>query len=59
VAAASKKELGIDVELIDGAKGEFTVLVDGRPIVRKGESLPAADEIVAAVRKEMPAHAGR
>jgi len=34
------KESGVDVELIDGERGEFTVLMDGREVLRKGDSLP-------------------
>jgi hypothetical protein len=44
------------VELVDGNRGELTVSADGRVVARKGEALPAIDEVVAAVRKE--AHVG-
>jgi hypothetical protein len=37
------------VEVIDGQRGELTVLVDGREVVRKGDSLPSVDEVKAAV----------
>jgi hypothetical protein len=55
VADALRKEAGVNVEVIDGARGEFTVLVDGQVVAQKGESLPAADEVLAAVRKASPA----
>jgi hypothetical protein len=52
VADALRKEPGLDVQLIDGAKGEFAVQVDGREVAHEGgESLPSADEVVNAVRK--------
>jgi hypothetical protein len=37
------------VEVIDGQRGELTVLVDGREVFRKGDSLPPIDEVKAAV----------
>jgi hypothetical protein len=42
------------VQLVDGNRGEFTVLVDGRVVAQKGESLPAIGEVVAAVKKQAP-----
>jgi hypothetical protein len=52
VADALKKEPGFQVELVDGQKGEFTVLVDGREVVRKkGDSLPDVQEVLSAVRQ--------
>jgi hypothetical protein len=55
VAAALKSEPGLQVEETDGNHGEFTVLVDGREVIRKGNSLPGVDEVVAAVKKAVPA----
>jgi hypothetical protein len=59
VAAKIRKELGIEVDEVSGHYGEFTVLVDGEPVVR-GEPiavafawLPAADRIVAIVRERL------
>jgi len=46
-----KKEPGVQAEVIDGGRGEFTVLVDGKEVARKGETMPSADEVLAAVRK--------
>jgi hypothetical protein len=54
VAAALKKDRGYQVELIDGGKGEFNVSVDGREVIRKGESLPEVEEVVGAVRNAVP-----
>jgi hypothetical protein len=50
VAASLRKEPGLEVQVIDGAKGEFTVSVDGREVVRKGDTLPSVEEVLAAVR---------
>jgi hypothetical protein len=59
VAAKIRKELGVEVEEVSGAYGEFTVLVDGHEI-RRGNPLatvfaivPPAAEIVAAVRERL------
>jgi hypothetical protein len=53
-----RKEPGVEVELIDGNRGEFTVSLDGHMIAQKGESLPDAEKVVAAVRKAQPVAAG-
>ena len=45
-----RREPDTQVEVVDGGKGEFTVTVDGREVARKGESLPDAGQIIAAVR---------
>jgi hypothetical protein len=50
VAAALKRNGGLDVSVVDGQKGEFTVLVDGREVLRKGEQLPSVEQVVAAVQ---------
>jgi hypothetical protein len=36
--------------MVDGGKGEFTVLVDGRPLPQKGEQMHSAEDVIAAVR---------
>jgi hypothetical protein len=58
VAASLKNERGVQVDVVDGAKGEFTVLVDGHEVARKGEALPPVEEVLAAVRKAGQASAG-
>jgi predicted Rdx family selenoprotein len=59
VAAELRKEPGLDVELVDGGKGEFTVLVDGRKVAEKrGETMPDPDEIKVAVRNAGQQFAG-
>ena len=56
MAATIRKELGIDVDEVPGAYGEFSVLVDGVPIRRANPIavafavIPPAREVVAAVR---------
>jgi hypothetical protein len=55
VAAALQKIPGLDVRLVNGAKGEFTVLVDGHEVIRKGEQLPSVNEAVKAVKEAAPA----
>jgi len=51
VAAELRKEPELQVDVVDGSKGEFTVAVDGEEVARKGESLPEINEVVAAVRR--------
>jgi hypothetical protein len=51
VADALKREPGVQVKLEDGAKGEFTVLIGGQPMPKKGDDMPAVDEVLSAVRK--------
>jgi hypothetical protein len=59
VAASLRQEPGVEVDVIDGARGEFTVIADGREIVRKdGDDLPAVDRVLAAVREAAGQTAG-
>jgi hypothetical protein len=51
VAAALKQIEGLDVEVVNGARGEFTVLVDGHEVARKGEELPGVEQVVTAVKE--------
>jgi hypothetical protein len=37
--------------MVEGAHGELTVLVDGREVARKGQSMPSDEEVLTAVRK--------
>jgi hypothetical protein len=40
------------VELVDGNRGELTVLVDGREVARKGLFFkPSAEQVLTALRK--------
>jgi hypothetical protein len=47
------------VEESTGARGEFSVLVDGRVVARKEQSLPSVEDVVQAVRKAAPQEAGQ
>jgi hypothetical protein len=53
-----RQEPDTQVEVVDGRKGELTVLVDGREVARKGEHMPTADQVRAAVARPQPAPAG-
>ena len=54
MVAALESEGDVRVEVVDGAKGEFTVEADGRRIATlKGEMLPTADEVVNAVQSNV------
>ena len=58
MADALRKEPGVEVELVDGDRGEFTVLVDGRVVARKGLLFkPSVEKVLAAVRQAGPAAA--
>jgi hypothetical protein len=60
LAAALKQEPGVEVELLDGDRGELTVLVDSRVVAKKGLfSKPSVEKVLAAVRGTAPAGAGR
>jgi hypothetical protein len=58
VAARLKRELGIEVEKIHGAYGEFKVLVDGKVVIDGGALgalgiLPGVRRVVRAVREAL------
>jgi hypothetical protein len=56
VVAALKNEEDVQVQVVDGAKGEFTIEVDGRKVATpKGEMLPTTDEVVSAVQSNVGA----
>jgi hypothetical protein len=44
------------VEVVDGSRGELTVLVDGRAVAKKGLLFkPSVERVLAAVREAEPA----
>jgi hypothetical protein len=45
------------VELVDGERGQLTVLVNGREVASKDDTPPSVDEVKAAVEKAAPATA--
>jgi hypothetical protein len=55
VAAQVKNDLGFDVQLVDGSKGEFSVLVDDVPLIQRDHtSLPSVEEVEAAIMNTVP-----
>jgi len=51
VAALIKQETGIDAEIVEGGRGEFTVWVDAETVAAKDASgFPVDEEALAAVR---------
>jgi hypothetical protein len=56
LAAALRQEPGVEVELVDGNRGELTVLVDGKVVAKKGLFFkPSVQKVLAAVREATPA----
>ena len=53
-AASIKQELGIEAELIEGGRGEFTVWVDDKLVAEKGWiRFPSDEKIVESVRQAL------
>ena len=51
MAEEIKAELGIDASVIEGARGEFSVRVDGKIVAEKSsDDFPSPDACVAAIR---------
>src|SRR5438552_2155192 len=51
VVAELKRDPDLNVKVVDGAKGAFTVEVDGRTVSKlTGEMMPTVEEVVTAVR---------
>ncbi len=52
MAAAIKDELGLDSELSEGGRGEFTVWVGDAVVAKKDmQGFPSDEDALAAVRK--------
>lgn len=52
--AALREELGIEVELVRGHGGIYTVAVDGEVVARKGPAgFPDDDEVVREVARRL------
>jgi len=59
VAADLRKDSTVRVNVVDGAKGEFSVEVDGRAVnAKSGESLRDASDLAAEIRGAGTASAG-
>ena len=55
VEAILKKEPGLQVEVVDGGKGEFSVQVDGRTVSKpRGGTMPDVNEVLSAVKHHHP-----
>ena len=54
-----RKEPGVEVEVVDGERGELTVQVDGRTVAKKTLFFfkPAVEKVVKAVREAGPKQA--
>jgi hypothetical protein len=51
VAAAIERELGVEPELVEGGRGEFTVWVGDRMVAKKGWiRFPSDGTVLEAVR---------
>jgi hypothetical protein len=54
VAALIKKDTGLDTELVEGGRGEFSVWVDVERVAQKEAGVfPADQDAVAAVRRAL------
>jgi hypothetical protein len=54
VAETLKEELGLEAELISGARGEFTVRVGGEVVIGKtADEFPSPSDCVNAVREHL------
>jgi hypothetical protein len=64
VAASLRRDLGIDVQTVEGQYGEFTVLVDGEEIVTGGPLaflgvLPSIESVRDRVKAKIGASHGK
>jgi hypothetical protein len=54
VAALIKKEVGVDPEIVEGERGEFTVWVGDDEVARKGLfGFPSEKDVLAAVQQAL------
>jgi hypothetical protein len=55
VAAAIKQETGVEPELVEGGRGEFTVWVGDQKVAGKTpeEGFPTEQQVLAAVRQAL------
>ena len=54
MAAHIKANTGIDPEIVEGARGEFTVWVGREKVAQKSaDAFPSEDEALAAVRQAL------
>jgi hypothetical protein len=54
VAELLKRELGVEPELVEGDRGEFTIWVGDRQVAKKGWiRFPPDQKVLAAVREAL------
>jgi hypothetical protein len=54
VAAAIKQQLGIDPDIVEGARGEFSIWVGTERVSQKGpDGFPTDEEALAAVMRAL------
>jgi hypothetical protein len=54
VAAAIKAALGVETELAEGGRGEFTVWVGDEVVAQKGsQGFPSEDDALAGVQRAL------
>jgi hypothetical protein len=54
VAALIKRELGVEPELEEGGRGEFTVWIGDKKVAQKGWiTFPSDQKVMAAVRQAL------
>lgn len=57
MAAAIKQKTGLDVQLVEGARGEFTVWVGEKIVARKdANGFPSDTAAVTAVQEALAKH---
>jgi hypothetical protein len=56
LAQALRNEPGLEVKVVDGDRGELSVLADGQMVAKKGLFfMPSTAKVLAAVRQTQPA----
>jgi hypothetical protein len=54
VAAAIKQQLGIDPDIMEGARGEFSIWVGAERVAQKGaDGFPSDEEALSAVKSAL------
>jgi len=46
-----KREPGVEVQVVDGDRGELSVVVDGKTVAQKGADMPDIASVLDAVRE--------
>ena len=57
MAAAIKEALGVETELEEGARGEFSIWVGAKRVSQKGaDGFPSEEDALAAVKQALGRH---